>query len=243
MTISTNNPTLHHYTAVDTVAGTLRYDKDAKVEKYHDLYSTHYQTTESVYPLSGYHDSLYPADYSSDAQVDDAFPELWISTQKLRIEQFLSELSGGAVNAYFVANTSRASLDPRHPPYWRINLNPGGSYAENHYITFDAGVLGKYPTLAEESAARMGLKDPRGWELWPATKLFPLMAEWYHASVTMGHEYRLFLMPTKESDVVLHTLAEVDTNSGQSLTLQKEENRDDYLATRDHPVYTANPGF
>lgn len=193
------------------------------------------QAPKRAVPITGYHGPLIPSDHPSKS---DKYPELWAGAQKLRIEQFLEQLSGGEVNATFVANNSYKDSSPEYPPYWRIQFNHGASYSEYQYTTFDAGRLAEYPTLAEETAVRMGLKEPRGWLLWPAEKLFPLISQWYHEVIIMDQEYRFSFDPEYHKPVDLKSSDDISTNSEQSLTPKKQENRDEYMAKRDY-TYTS----
>lgn len=198
---------------------------------------THYYNPapSRVHPLTGYRGPLIPSDHPEKS---DKYPELWAAAQKLRIEQFLQALSGGEVDATFVANNNYKSLSPDYPPYWRIQLNQGASFAEYQFATFDAGRIAEYPTLAEETAVRMELKEPRGWELWPAEHLFPLLSQWYHEVIIMNQEYQFTFDPEYSRPVALKSSDDVFTNSGQTLTPKKQENRDEYMAQRDY-TYTS----
>jgi hypothetical protein len=190
----------------------------------------HYNPAPSrVHPITGYHEPLIPSEHPDSA---DVAPQLWAAAQKLRIEQFLEQLSGGEVNATFVANNNIENLNPHYPPYWRIQLNQGPSFVEYQYATFDAGRIAEYPTLAEETAVRMGLKEPRGWLLWPAEELFALISQWYHEVIIMDQEYQFSFDPELSKPVDLKSSDDISTRSEQTLTPKKQENRDEYMAER-----------
>lgn len=182
-----------------------------------------------VRPITGYHGPLIPSDHSDPA---DPTPQLWAGAQKLRIEQFLEQLSGGEVNATFVANNNIENLNPNYPPYWRIQLNQGAHFAEYKYVTFDAGRIAEYSTLAEETAVRMELKEPRGWLLWPAEELFALISQWYHEVIIMDQEFQFGFDPEYDKPVALKSSDDISTRSEQTLTPKKQENRDEYMAER-----------
>jgi hypothetical protein len=179
---------------------------------------------------------LIPSEHPDSA---DVAPQLWAAAQKLRIEQFIKALTGGEANATFVANNSYRELSAEYPPYWRIQLDHGASYSEYQYTTFDAGHLAEYPTLAEETAVRMGLKEPRGWLLWPAEKLFPLISQWYHEVIIMDQEYRFSFDPEYHKPVDLKSSDDISTHSEQTLTPKTQENKDEYMAERTRTYSTA----